>query len=325
MLISIIVPVYKVERYLDKCVKSLLNQTYNEIEILLIDDGSPDSCPKLCEEYAEKYEVVKCLHKSNGGLSSARNYGVLYARGEYIAFVDSDDYVEKTYIEDMVKLKEKFDADFVITRTSRENEDGSGKTKVPPFEAFVTNKNEALFYVYSQTKVGWAAYGKLYPKSVLLKYPFPDGYFEDCACMYNIINESSKIAIGNYGSNYHYVQHEGSILISKLSQKHYRIFEICKEFGCFIDSNYPDMSILKVMMYYFGVVQLLTLQKMSWKSYKKIFMKYRRMFRNNYKSVLREKRISKQKKIYMLFLCSRPEIFLAQRKIINALKQIHKM
>lgn len=144
--VSVIAPVYKVEKYLDKCVESLVSQTYPNIEIILVDDGSPDSCPKRCDELAEKYSNVIALHKENGGLSSARNYGVKYAKYDYIAFVDSDDYVEKTYIEDMVRLKEKFDADFVITRTSRENEDGTGKSIVN-FAPFVTDKETALFYV----------------------------------------------------------------------------------------------------------------------------------------------------------------------------------
>ena len=312
--VSVIVPVYKVEKYLDKCVESLIGQTYPDIEIILVDDGSPDSCPAKCDELAEKYSNVTSLHKENGGLSSARNYGVKFAKYDHIAFVDSDDYVEKTYIEDMVRLKERFDADFVITRTARENEDGTGKTIIN-FEPFVTDKETALFYVYTGTFVGWAAYGKLYPKSVLLKYPFPDGYYEDSACMYNIINEMDKIAIGSYSDNYHYVQHEGSILISPLNKKHFRIFEICKEFGSFIDREYPHRKELKVFMYKNAVIQLLNLQKMPWSSYKKIFMKNRRIFRKNLKMILKNKTLSRSNKAYFVLLCTRPEIYSLVHKL----------
>lgn len=91
-LFSIIVPVYKVEKYLNECVDSLLNQTYKDFEIILVDDGSPDNCPKICDEYAKKDEKIKVVHKQNGGLSSARNAGVLVASGRYLLFVDSDDY-----------------------------------------------------------------------------------------------------------------------------------------------------------------------------------------------------------------------------------------
>ena len=318
--VSVIVPVYKVEKYLDKCVESLISQTYPEIEIVLVDDGSPDNCPERCDRFAAEHSNVVSLHKENGGLSSARNYGVTHAKYDHIAFVDSDDYVEKTYIEDMVRLKEEFDADFVITRTCRENEDGTGK-KRRSFESFVTDKENALYCVYAGVYVGWAAYGKLYPKSVLLKYPFPDGYYEDSACMYNIINEMDKVAIGNYGDNYHYVQHEGSILISPLNKKHFRIFEICREFGSFIDREYPSRKELKVFMYKNAVIQLLNLQKMPWSSYRKIFMKYRGIFRKNLKHILKNKKISRSNKIYFILLCTRPEIYSLAHKLSLKLKK----
>lgn len=105
MKVSYIVPVYKVESYLSQCVKSLLAQTYNDFEILLVDDGSPDGCPALCDEWAKKDVRIKTLHKTNGGLSDARNYGLSQAQGDYVIFVDSDDYWEiKTGLEYLVEI-----------------------------------------------------------------------------------------------------------------------------------------------------------------------------------------------------------------------------
>ena len=98
-LVSVVVPVYNVEKYLDRCVQSLLTQTYPNYEIVLVDDGSPDNCPAMCDAYAKKYENVAVLHKKNGGISDARNYGVQRAKGDWIVFVDSDDYVAENYIE----------------------------------------------------------------------------------------------------------------------------------------------------------------------------------------------------------------------------------
>ena len=92
--VSIIVPVYNVEKYIDRCMKSLMNQTLHEIEIILVDDGSPDSCPQMCDEYAKQDTRVKVIHKENAGLGYARNSGLEIATGEYVAFVDSDDYVD---------------------------------------------------------------------------------------------------------------------------------------------------------------------------------------------------------------------------------------
>ena len=98
-LISIIVPVYKVEKYLEKCVKSILKQTYTNLEIILVDDGSPDKCGQLCDELAKTDDRIKVFHKENGGLSDARNFGVERANGEYIGFVDSDDYIHESMYE----------------------------------------------------------------------------------------------------------------------------------------------------------------------------------------------------------------------------------
>ena len=92
-LITIIVPVYKVEKYLDRCVQSIVDQTYTNLEIILVDDGSPDNCPKMCDEWAKKDKRIKVIHKQNGGLSDARNAGLEKAKGKYVGFVDSDDYV----------------------------------------------------------------------------------------------------------------------------------------------------------------------------------------------------------------------------------------
>ena len=93
-LISVIVPIYNVEKYLRRCVDSILNQTYKNLEVVLVDDGSPDACPAICDEYAQKDKRIKVVHKQNGGVSSARNTGLDFATGDYIAFVDRDDYIE---------------------------------------------------------------------------------------------------------------------------------------------------------------------------------------------------------------------------------------
>lgn len=98
-LISVIVPVYKVERYIDECIESIRNQTYGDLEIILIDDGSPDSCPSICDNYARNDDRIKVIHKKNGGLSSARNVGIKVSSGQYITFVDSDDVLDFSMIE----------------------------------------------------------------------------------------------------------------------------------------------------------------------------------------------------------------------------------
>ena len=119
--VSIIIPVYKVEAFLSRCVDSVLAQTYKNTEIILVDDGSPDSCPQICDEYEAKYPQIKAVHKQNGGLSSARNAGMKAAIGEYILFVDSDDWIDSDMVEDLVGIAEREKVDFVRTRAKYAN------------------------------------------------------------------------------------------------------------------------------------------------------------------------------------------------------------
>lgn len=114
LLVSVIVPVYKVEKYINKCVESIVNQTYDNIEIILVDDGSPDRCPEICDKWALKDSRIKVLHKENGGLSDARNAGLNIAKGEFITFIDSDDYVHPQYIEIMYRIMIERQADVVL-------------------------------------------------------------------------------------------------------------------------------------------------------------------------------------------------------------------
>lgn len=123
--VSVIVPVYKVERYLGRCVESLLQQTLEDIEIILVDDGSPDSCPQMCDEYAARHAHVSVIHTENQGLGMARNTGLSRARGDFVAFVDSDDYLAPTGLEELYRLACSSGADTVLGAFSRVSDDGS--------------------------------------------------------------------------------------------------------------------------------------------------------------------------------------------------------
>ena len=303
--ISVIVPVYKVEKYLDKCVESLLNQDYGSYEIILVDDGSPDNCPKLCDDYDRKHTVIRSLHKTNGGLGDARNFGVQNSYGKYIAFVDSDDYVEPSYLSNMWKLISEFDADLCITRIKRENPDEK-KHPLDSGDKCCISGGEAIFEVYKHEELGWSACGKLFRKDLVLENPFPKGYYEDSAVMYKILDACKLVAIGNYLYNYHYINHEGSILQSRLSQKHYRIFDICDEFEGFIKTNYPQYYSVTVIFKRAAITQMLNCQRMGWQDYKKIVYKYRKQFRNNWIRIMLNKRISTTNKMYLTLYCTFP-------------------
>ena len=118
-LISIIVPVYKVEKYLNRCIHSIVNQTMKDLEIILVDDGSPDTCPKMCDDWAKKDKRIKVIHQKNKGLSAARNHGIKISKGKYIGFVDSDDYIDKYMYENMVSVLIKEQGDMCCCKLQK--------------------------------------------------------------------------------------------------------------------------------------------------------------------------------------------------------------
>lgn len=114
-MLSVVIPIYKTEKFLKRCINSILNQTLNDIEIILVDDGSPDDCPQICDEYASRYKRIKVIHKKNEGLGMARNSGIGSSSGEYITFIDSDDYIEPTYLEDLYNLAVNNNVDVCVS------------------------------------------------------------------------------------------------------------------------------------------------------------------------------------------------------------------
>lgn len=146
--VSVVVPVYKVEKYLERCVESLVHQTLDEMEIILVDDGSPDQCPQICDSFAEKYDQIRVVHKKNGGLSSARNAGIEIAKGKYIGFVDSDDDVELDMYEKMYKIAELEKVEMVMSDYTRISSDASRSLKTLDIDGgkYDRNKIKNVFY-----------------------------------------------------------------------------------------------------------------------------------------------------------------------------------
>lgn len=309
MLVSVIVPIYNVEKYLDRCVLSLINQTYRNLEIILVDDESPDSCPIICDEYSRHNSNIIVVHKKNGGLGDARNYGVKHATGDWIVFVDSDDYVEPEYVSSLMELKNQFNADMAITRVSREKEDGTKFQSKPAFNSYKADTAMVILQTYAGIDVGVSACCKLFPKWVLEKHPFPKGYHEDLAIMYRIFDELHTFAIGCYGNIYHYISRDNSILHSVLDEKHLAVFEICDNFSEFVNTKYPDIEVAIPMVYKRVIVEMLCTQKMDNHMYGVIFKKYRAYFRKKFVKILSDKRIQFADKMTFLLLCTTPSFF----------------
>lgn len=210
-MISIVVPVYKVEKYLDKCVQSILAQTYKNFELILVDDGSPDNCPQMCDEYAEKDTRIRVIHKENGGLSDARNSGTSIANGEWVTYIDSDDYVADDYLEVLVTLIEKYNAEIAVVGIDVFYEGETPKTQ-KKIEEYLYTSDEALEKMLYQDTLDTSACAILLPIDIAKKNPFPYGkYHEDEFVTYKYYTSVNKVAVTTK-KLYFYLQRKGSIM-----------------------------------------------------------------------------------------------------------------
>lgn len=216
-LVSIVVPVYKVEQYLERCVQSICEQTYPELEIILVNDGSPDCCGEICEELAKKDHRIQVVHKQNGGLSDARNAGVKYATGKYLLFVDSDDYIAKDLVEKTVAEAEKGKCDLVLfDYYCVENGTEEIRTIKLPTDRIFSLKEEHQLLLAPP-----AAWTKLFNREFYMKAecPFPKGlYFEDLATTPIFFLKAERISYLKEPL-YYYIIRENSIMTGKNYEK----------------------------------------------------------------------------------------------------------
>lgn len=217
--VSVIVPVYNVENYLDKCVESLVNQTYKDLEIILVDDGSPDNCGAMCDEWAKKDSRIVVYHKENGGLSDARNYAIDRCKGSYISFVDSDDYVAENYIEFMYNLLQENKecqvaaCDLCAVRNDVESPYSDFKGVI------VFDRREAFERVLYHDLVDVAACAKLYKKDVFDDIRYPVGrVYEDTYVFGDVLNKTDYFVFGGEPL-YYYVQRDSSIVNGAFTEK----------------------------------------------------------------------------------------------------------
>ena len=218
-LISVIVPIYNVEKYLDKCISSIVEQTYNNLEIILVDDGSLDKCPKMCDEWQDKDKRIVVIHKENGGLSDARNAGMEIMKGEYLSFVDGDDYIDERYIEVLycnlvnngVKVSQ---VDFCCEQEMSEKSNSIEMVSVIGNIEAIRN-----YYLLLSPRMNISACAKLYSKSVIGNFRFPVGKtHEDQFFTPQVVMNSKNIAISNQ-KLYCYVNRDNSIMHIGFSEK----------------------------------------------------------------------------------------------------------
>lgn len=243
-LISVIVPIYNVEAWLNQCIKSIVSQTYQNIEILLIDDGSTDSSGILCDEWKKKDSRIKVIHKVNGGLSDARNAGISIANGEFITFIDSDDIIEADMIEYLVTLINQEDIDMSVCQKALIDESGnliSPITKQLEKVSLIKGRENCMRHFLSSSDIDTVAWGKLYKTSMFDDVRYPMGrYHEDVFTTYKLIAKCNSIAVGS-GQKYFYRIRQGSITQTLFSQKHMDAILGKEEQAIFIQNNFPNL------------------------------------------------------------------------------------
>ena len=240
--VSIVVPVYNVEDCLSYCVDSLRQQTYKNIEIILVDDGSTDSSGEICDQYAREDDRIKVLHIENGGLSNARNTGVKESSTDWIVFIDSDDYYDHRAIEYLVELRDKYRVDLVATPVievrNYENSDFLGDFREK--YSGKLDRRTALEQMFYGNYVGTHSGGKLYKKEILLRFPYPNGMlYEDLSLAYEHIASCENIAVSDLNL-YKYYRRPGSIVNSKYSDRLLDFYKVIEWNRSYIERDYPN-------------------------------------------------------------------------------------
>lgn len=319
MKVSVIVPVYNVQSYLHYAMDSLMQQTYRDLEIILVNDGSTDQSGRLCQEYASLHDNVFYFYKENGGLSDARNYGVSRANSEWITFLDPDDYLEPFAIELMVGLQKMSEADIVSTRVKPTTVyDNYSKVSLSntDFQLACEDKADAFELMLLGQNGTVSACGKLYRKGILESIPFPVGkIYEDFFVVGKHILESTKIVVSPCVT-YHYYKRPGSIVNSRFNTQQYDFYEACEvnrmllpKFGDNVETLYESLAIKQVA----GSFHLINLVADS--EQRGEFKTIKRYLRPYLSTILKSKHVSYKFKIKVLLYLYTTPLYLKIRKV----------
>ena len=304
-LVSVIVPVYNVEQYLPKCIESISSQTYKNLEILLIDDGSTDSSGKICDDVAKENKAIKVLHTQNRGISSTRNLGIKHSSADYICFIDSDDYVLKDYVSYLKDLLFNSNADMAISAhtiryaSGKSIYKGIGESETKSFDS-----RQVLKEILIDRILDISVWGKLYKKSLFNEVKFPDGEkFEEPATMYKVIENTNKIICGGK-SNYIYQIRPQSITTEGTFYGKLELITHTKKMCADITEKFPSLKNAaerRLIWAYFSTLNQLEKcpDKKNYQTEEKEIVSY---ILENKKTILHGREYSKRDKIAALTL-----------------------
>jgi len=302
--ISIIVPVYNVEKYVEKCIDSILNQTFKEFELILVDDGSTDSSGCICDKYKDKDNRIIVIHKENGGLSSARNTGIKIAKGDFIGFVDSDDYIAENMYKKLYDLCIDNNCEISVCKFGEEVDGEIINTK--EYESLkIMDNEEGMKELFKGILYRFSSCNKLFKREVFKDIIFPKGRIhEDLSTTYRLFANANKIAYINY-AGYIYVKRSDSILTSSYSEKRLDAFIGWSEILDFINEKYPMLKDTVYACYTYACIDHMNyiLNQVQHKDEKKELLSViRRNVKIYYKDILSNKILTKKYKVLMSML-----------------------
>lgn len=287
--ISVIVPVYNVEKYLIRCVNSILNQEYHDFELILVDDGSPDQSPQICDNLKLRDSRIQVVHKENGGLSDARNAGLKVARGDYIAFVDSDDVVSKHYLSILYNALSNSECDIAVCSFAKFSKEISYEPIVEEKPEIVSGY-EMLNRIYSedhmeylQTVVAW---NKLYRKSLFDNIHFPKGMIhEDEATTYRLYFKAEKVALVQSKLYFYYQNNEGIMKRKFNVNRLDYLLALRDRYNFYMENGLDGLATKTASLLYTYTVDYASLDKQAVEEYS-IFMRELRKIYSSYRKIL---------------------------------------
>lgn len=317
-LVSIIIPIYNVEKYLRECIDSVLKQTYNNLQIILVDDGSPDNCGSICDEYAEKDDRITVIHKENGGLSSARNEGIKIARGQYIGFVDSDDFIDENMYSNLMHNININNADIAICgRVYVYGDKNVIRCKKNIY--LKMNSEEAINKMNTFGYYDVASWDKIYKRELFEGIEFPIGKLsEDWFTTYKLLDKAETI-IYDSTPMYYYRQREKSITHSR--KVNYNPIYASKEVLGLVEKKYPDSIIYAITAYVYANIgvydNLILYDKENNDEIKKVLIN----IKENYDLVIKNKELSNKRILQLKLLKLSPMIYNCVFKIFDLLRR----
>lgn len=323
-LISIIVPVYKVEKYIDECIKSIINQTYTNLEIILIDDGSPDNCGKICDGYAKNDKRIKVIHQKNMGQSVARNVGLEYAKGDFIGFVDSDDYIKNNMFEVLHNNLVSYSADISICNIIKVK--NNKLEKMENYNDITLIKSDKILEELIDGNITNYIYNKLYKKELWKDIRFPKGkILEDMDIMYKILEKTEHIVCTNNTEYYYRIRSDSSIanidkdvtfLLKEVTENRYN-YLICKNYK--LKEVLNKCKMLDIVQYFYNLSFCKEKELYFGKEFANDYKFYRDNFKKYKDRIYRGQ--SKRKKLEMWLLYKSKRLYYSYSIVRNSIKR----